>query len=204
MPRTLLIDCSPNGEASLGGRLAREMAERLQPCSDLQLRDLVAEPLPPLTGDYARALMTRAAKDDPAFAVSETLVREVEAADHLLIATPMHNYMVPACLKLWLDYVVRIQRTFTLRNGTKEGLLEDRPCFVVISSGGTYLGARASQADFLTPYLRHILGVIGLHHVEFFHLQGLAQGPEAVAQAEQQIRARLDTHPYFNPIGVFP
>ena len=158
------------------------MAERIHANAQVTVRNLVREPLPPLSGDYARAVTGRAHRDDPALALSEHLIDELEQAHYLLISTPMHNYMVPAALKLWLDYVVRIQRSFTMVDGNKEGLLEDRPTFVVVSSGGNYLGARASQADFLSPYLRHILGVIGLHHVEFVHLQGLAQGPDVVAE----------------------
>lgn len=197
MPRVLLIECSPNEDASPGGQLAREMAERIHANAQVTVRNLVREPLQPLCGDYARAVTGRAHREDPALALSEQLIGEVESAHYLVISTPMHNYMVPAALKLWLDYVVRIQRSFTMVDGNKEGLLEDRPTFVVVSSGGNYLGAKASQADFLSPYLRHILGVIGLHHVEFVHLQGLAQGPEVVAETLQQARARLANNPYF-------
>ncbi|MNT48875.1 FMN-dependent NADH-azoreductase [compost metagenome] len=131
------------------------------------------------------------------FALSEQLIGELETSHYLLISTPMHNYMVPAALKLWLDYVVRIHRSFEIHEGRRDGLLEDRPTFVVLSSGGHYLGAKAKQMDFLSPYLRHVLGIIGLHHVEFIHLQGLADGDDAVAAALAQARERLSFNPVF-------
>ncbi|MDH4655274.1 NAD(P)H-dependent oxidoreductase [Pseudomonas sp. JS3066] len=199
MPRVLLLECSPNDQASPGGQLAREMARRIHPKAEVIVRNLVREPLPPLCAGYAEAVVGKSDCADEHFAISEQLIGELERSHYLLISTPMHNYMVPAALKLWLDYVVRIRRTFEIHNGQREGLLEDRPTFVVLSSGGHYLGAKAKQMDFLSPYLRHVLGIIGLHHVEYIHLQGLADGDEAVAAALQQARERLSFNPVFAP-----
>ena len=68
-------------------------------------RDLAAKPLPPITRDYARAVTSRH-PDTSAFDISEQLVREIETTDALIINTPMHNFTVPAALKLWIDYVL--------------------------------------------------------------------------------------------------
>ncbi|MDH4611761.1 NAD(P)H-dependent oxidoreductase [Pseudomonas sp. BN102] len=197
MPRVLLIECSPNDQASPGGQLAREMARRIHPKAEVTVRNLVRDPLPPLCAGYAEAVVGKSNCEEEAFLLSEQLIGELEASQYLLISTPMHNYMVPAALKLWLDYVVRIRRTFEIHDGQRIGLLEDRPTFVVLSSGGHYLGAKAKQMDFLSPYLRHVLGIIGLHHVEYIHLQGLAGGEVEVATALQQARERLSFNPVF-------
>ena len=65
----------------------------------------------------------------------------------------------------------------------KVGALRDRPVFVAVSSGGRFSGERAHQPDFLTPYLKAILGTIGLHDLTFFSVEGSALGPGALAEA---------------------
>lgn len=198
MQRILLLECGPYGQQSRGSRLAQELVERLRqrhPAAQVLERDLAREPLPALTAEYAGALVGLAPNDDPALDVSERLIQELENSDCLVIATPMHNFTVPAALKLWIDYVLRIGRSFAATEAGKVGLLADRPTFVVVSSGGYYRGELARQPDFLTAYLRHVLSTIGIHDLEFIHLQGLVRGQEhaetMLAQAREQLAFNL-------------
>ena len=94
---------------------------------------------------------------------SEELIAELESSDFVVIGTPMHNFTVPSALKAWIDHVVRVRRTFNVTKEGKVGRLRDRPVFVAVSSGGRFSGERARQPDFLTPYLKAVLGTIGLH-----------------------------------------
>src|SRR4051794_20973665 len=103
---------------------------------------------------------------------SEELIQELESADCLVISTPMHNFTVPVALKAWIDHVVRVRRTFDETPQGKVSALHDRPVFVAVSSGGRFSGDRTHQPDFLTPYLKAILGTIGLHNVTFFSVEG--------------------------------
>jgi FMN-dependent NADH-azoreductase len=105
-----------------------------------------------------------------------------------VIGTPMHNFTVPSALKAWIDHVVRVRRTFNITAEGYVGTLRDRPVFIAVSSGGRYSGGRTRQPDFLTPYLKAILGTIGLHDVTFFAAEGSAGGLEAIAEA----RTRTD------------
>lgn len=120
--------------------------------------------------------------------VSDELIRELENSDVLIIRTPMHNFTVPSTLKVWIDHIARVRRTFNVSPEGKTGMLRDRPVFIAVSSGGRFSGERARQPDFLTPYLTAVLGMIGLHDLTFFSIQGAAFGPEAVAEA----RAKTD------------
>jgi FMN-dependent NADH-azoreductase len=122
------------------------------------------------------------------------LIRELEGADVVVIGTPMHNFTVPSALKAWIDHVVRARRTFETTAAGKVGKLQDRPVFVAISSGGRFSGDRARQPDYLTPYLKEILGMIGLRDVHFFAVQGTGAGPEAVAQARLKADQELQEH----------
>lgn len=189
MNRILLLNCGPHSDASHGYRLARETLAAAG-ISDARIteRDLVQSPLPPIGRDYALAITSNAAHDADELQWSEQLIAELEQHDVLFIVTPMHNFTIPAALKLWLDHVIRIHRSFAATPQGKVGLMKDRPTFVLVSSGGFFAGERAKQEDFLTPYLRYALASIGISDIHFFPLQGLVFGPEAVAQAISEVR----------------
>ncbi len=192
MKRVLFLHCSPHGRAAHGHALGERLIAAHLPGARVVERDLAADPLPPLGADYAGAL-TSGRGDDPAMALSETLIGELEDADAFVIATPMHNFTVPASLKLWIDLVLRIGRTFASTPEGKVGLLRDRPTLVVVSSGGFHAGPRARQPDFLSPYLRHALQTIGIASVEFLYLEGMTFGPAAVERALDEAHAAMPT-----------
>ncbi|ABR90217.1 acyl carrier protein phosphodiesterase [Janthinobacterium sp. Marseille] len=189
MNRILLLNCGPHSDASHGYRLAREtLAAAGITDAHITERDLLQAPLPPIGRDYALAITSNAAHDADELQQSEQLIVELEQHDVLFIVTPMHNFTIPAALKLWLDHVIRIHRSFAATPQGKVGLMKDRPTFVLVSSGGFFAGERAKQEDFLTPYLRYALASIGISDIHFFPLQGLVFGPEAVAQAISEVR----------------
>ena len=203
MNHVLLINASPHGQISHANQLALEAVAALrQRCPQLELveRDLGASPLPPLGRDYAHALTKVTPFDAPEFELSEALIGELERSDILLIATPMHNFTLPAALKLWVDYVLRIHRTFSSSAEGKVGLLRDRPVYVVVGSGGVHQGEQARQPDFLTPYLRQVLNTLGLFNLQFIYLQGLVFGDEAIQATVENARAVLSQDPMFNPL----
>jgi FMN-dependent NADH-azoreductase len=192
MTRILLLNSGPHSDASHGYRLAMETMAAAE-IANLQIteRDLVRTPIPPIGRDYALAVTSHVPHNVPAFDWSERLITELEQHDALFIVTPMHNFTVPAALKLWIDHVIRINRSFVSTPQGKVGLLKDRPTFVLVSSGAFHVGERAKQLDFLTPYLRYALASIGINDVHFFPLEGLAFGQEAVMQAVEDARRKL-------------
>ncbi|MHC8303530.1 FMN-dependent NADH-azoreductase [Pseudomonas sp. PB3P13] len=201
MNNVLLINASPHGQVSHANQLALELVTSLRqryPNLELIERDLGTNPLPPLSMDYAHGLTIATPFDAPPFEVSEGLIGELEHSDALIIATPMHNFTLPAALKLWIDYVLRIHRTFSSRPEGKVGLLKDRPVRVLVGSGGFHQGERARQPDFLTPYLRQVLNTLGLFDLQFTYLQGLVFGEEAVRATIEEARTALSREPLFN------
>ncbi|MEZ2144899.1 NAD(P)H-dependent oxidoreductase [Bradyrhizobium sp. DN5] len=106
--------------------------------------------------------------------LAETLIREVEAADVIVIGTPMHNFTIPSVLKAWIDQVLRVGRTMESTPVGKVGMLPDRPVFIGVASGGVFTGERGNQPDFLTPYLTLALNSIGLKTLQFLPLQATA------------------------------
>ncbi len=208
MQTILFVTVSPKGPAAISSAFGLEVLARLRerhPNVVVECRDLAVTPPPFVGGAFARAISTPG-DDRAAFADSEVLIGELERADAVVLATPMHNYTVPAVLKAWIDQVVRIHRSFASTPGGKVGLLRDRPVYVVIASGGWFSGPSPSgasaQPDFLTPYLRAVLGTIGLRQMHFLTLEGVTRGEDMLARALAGARASLDQLLPVRPIGV--
>lgn len=196
----LFLSASPNQQASHAYRFADALLKTLgerHPGMSVNRRDLSANPLPPLSTAYGAALTKRTPFDDPAFRQSEQLIDELERSRHLLIATPMHNFTVPATLKLWIDHVLRIGRSFSAGPEGKVGLLADRPTYIIVSSGGFHQGPQARQPDFLSDYLRHALRTVGITNSHFIYLQGLVGSEEAESAAFSSARQQLLRTPLF-------
>jgi FMN-dependent NADH-azoreductase len=73
----------------------------------------------------------------------------------------------------------------------KVGMLQDRPVFIGIASGGIFTGDRANQPDFLTPYLSVALGSIGLKTLQFLPVQatGFLDRDQATLAREKALAA---------------
>jgi len=175
----LHIDCSPRPEShsrELSAAIVKMLLEAC-PGAGIVRRDFGVAPLPHAPAEYAIALSspaTLAAPPKGSLDASELLIQEVEAADVIVIGTPMNNLTVPSVLKAWIDQILRAGRTFMSTPAGKVGLLQDRPVFIAIASGGVFTGDRANQPDFLTPYLSVVLGSIGLKTVQFLSVQATA------------------------------
>lgn len=197
----LHIDSSPR-RASHSRRLSAAIVEKLlevAPSATITRRDLEAEPLPHTPALYAAALAspaTLAAPPKGSLIVSEALIEEVEAADVIVIGTPMYNFTIPSVLKSWIDQILRVDRTMKSTPAGKVGLLRDRPVFIGVAAGGIFAGDRANQPDFLTPYLSLALGSIGLKTVQFLPLQATAFLDADTAElAREKALAAIDLSP---------
>jgi FMN-dependent NADH-azoreductase len=204
MSKILHLSCSPRGRTAESFRLSQKIIGLLlQRNANATVIDRVigGGAISHIDEDYAISQSSSAdVSQQGTMARSEELVRELESSDFVVIGTPMHNLTVPSTLKAWIDHVVRARRTFNITTSGKVGTLPDRPVFVAIASGGRFSGERARQPDFLTPYLTAILGMIGLHDLTFFSVQGTGVGPDAIAEARSRTDQAL--HTYF--LSSFP
>ena len=196
MKNILHVDCSPRPEShsrQLSGAIVKKILE-VAPGASISRRDFAAESLPHAAPDYATTLSSPATLAAPlkgSLDLSEMLIQEVEAADVIVIGTPMHNLTVPSVLKAWIDQILRAGRTFKSTPAGKVGMLRDRPVFIGIASGGVFTGDRANQPDFLTPYLAAVLGSIGLKTLQFLPVQATAflEGDKATSAREKALAA---------------
>lgn len=112
-------------------------------------------------------------------------MQELQKADVVIIGVPMYNFGVPASLKAWIDLVARAGLTFRYTENGPLGLLDGKKAYVIVASGGTPLGG---DVDFVTGYMRHILGFIGILDVEFIQAERLSiHAAERLASAQLQI-----------------
>jgi len=199
MMEILHVSCSPRGRAAESYRLSRKIIDlllRSEPAATVVDRVIGEGLMPHIDAGYALAQHSPMARvpHEGAIARSEALIRELERSDVVVIGTPMHNLTVPSALKAWIDHVVRARRTFHVTREGKLGTLRDRPVFVAVSSGGIFSGERARQPDFLTAYLKTVLGSIGLRDLTFFSVEGTGYGPDAVAEARDRTDRALQAH----------
>lgn len=167
--RVLRVDASARGEGSVTRQLAdlmlRELDERVPGLSVVR-RD-VAAGLPFVDAAWVGANLAepdaRNTAQRQALAKSDELVAELTAADVLVIATPVYNFGVPASLKAWIDQVARARLTFRYTEHGPQGLLTGKKAYVLVATGGTEVG---SAIDFATPWLKFVLGFLGITDVE--------------------------------------
>lgn len=187
---TLRVDASARKKDSISRQLGDTLIDELQKHSTLNLQTLdLSEPPPVVDASWVAANNTPADKrDDPqkhTLAQSDILVEQLEAANLLVITTPIYNFGVPAALKAWVDQVARAGRTFRYGSDGPVGLLQDTRAIVVVTSGGTRIG---SEIDFTTPYLKHVLGFIGIHDVSFVAADALGQAADvAITRAQSEL-----------------
>ena len=165
MTKLLKINASMRYDGSATRQLVDEIASRF-PEAEMLERDL-AHGIPLIDEAWIGANFTdlaeRTEEQRAALARSDTLVAELKAADVLVIGLPVYNFGVPAAFKAWIDQVARARVTFRYTENGPVGLLEGKRAIIAVASGGTELGSRI---DFVTPYIRHVLGFLGIRDVE--------------------------------------
>jgi len=172
MCNILYVSSSPRGGASYSNRVAARVIDELRqanPQSTLTVRELAREPLPHIDADFVAATRNAAGpstdKQRAILAKSDALVDELLAADIVVIAAPMINFSVSTTLKSWFDHVARAGRTFSYSETGPKGLVTGKRVIVVSASGGIYSGENAAF-DFQVPWLRNMLGFLGMTDVE--------------------------------------
>lgn len=192
----LRIDASARVEGSVSRRLADLLVGHLDRRTDglaLTRRDL-AQGAPFVDAAWIGANFTDPAARDAgqhdALAQSDALVAELQAADVLVIATPIYNFGVPASLKAWIDQVARARLTFRYTEHGPEGLLAGKKAYILVATGGTAIGG---EYDFATPWLRFMLGFLGITEVEVLAAdQGMARGEQAYQAAAEAVAQVLE------------
>lgn len=180
MPNLLHINSSPLLSRSVSRELTREYVVQWQaanPGEEVIERDLNVTIIPPVSAEWVGAAYTpedaRTFEQTNLLSLSDALLSEMDQADEYVIGVPMHNFGVPSVLKLWIDQICRVGRTFSYTDGRPQGLLLGKKATFVVATGGIYdVQTQMASFNFVEPYLRTLFGFIGVKDSTFLTAGG--------------------------------
>jgi FMN-dependent NADH-azoreductase len=183
MTSILRIDSSARRDESVSRQLVTRLIDRIPGDVNVVERDL-ALGVPFLSEDTLAAMWTPTAdrSDDhhAELTVADLYIAELAEADAVVIGLPIYNFGPPAVLKAWADLVARAGTTFHYTETGPEGLLADKPVYVVVASGGVPVG---SPMDLSSTWLTTFLGFLGLRNITVIAAGQLNVDPEAAIDA---------------------
>lgn len=180
MAKILNIISSPRGEASVSIKLGNAIVDKLRekdPASTVVVKDLTNSPFPHLEEAHLNAFFTpveaHTDANKEAISHSNKAIQELMDADVIVIGAPMYNFTLSSTLKAWFDHISRAGITFKYGANGPEGLVAGKKVYIALASGGVYSGDAAGY-DFLSPYVKHMLGFLGMTDVTIVRAEGLA------------------------------
>jgi FMN-dependent NADH-azoreductase len=180
MPTLLHVDSSPLYGRSVSRELTGAFVTQWKgshPDGKIVERDLNATELPPINAAWVGAVYTPEQAQTPEqkklLALSDSLIAELEQADEYVIGVPMHNFGIPAVLKLWIDQIARAGKTFSYADGVPKGLILGKKATFIIATGGNYdAQTQMASFNFVEPYLRSVFAFLGLTDATFLTAGG--------------------------------
>ena len=179
MKKILHIISSPRGTESNSTRLGNTIIEKITkqyPLSTVTVNDVVEKNYEPLQDIHVKAYRLPEDSHTPehkhALRNSDSAVNELFEADVIVVSVPLYNFAIPAALKGWIDHIVRAGKTFSYHTGKPEGLLKGKKVYLAIASNGVYTDGPMKSMDYAEPYLRFILGFIGLTDITTYRIEG--------------------------------
>ena len=192
----LQINGSARREGANSTRVADSIVSRLRsgnPTATLVKRDLASDPHPALDESTLGALFTPVEQRTPEQAAvvarNDALIAEIQAADVIVLGVPMYNFGITTQLKSWIDAIARAGVTFRYTAQGPEGLLKGKTVYVALARGGRH---RDTPTDTQVPYLKTVLGFLGMTDVHFIYAEGLNMGNESAEQGYAQAAADLE------------
>ncbi|MGR5147126.1 FMN-dependent NADH-azoreductase [Photobacterium alginatilyticum] len=194
MSKVLVLKSSILGDYSQSNGLIDHLVSSLKgDVSDITERDLADQALPVLDGEIAGGLRggdDLSERQKETLAQSDQLINELKAHDTIVIAAPMYNFHIPTQLKNWIDLVARAGVTFSYTETGSVGLITGKKAILVTTRGGMH---KDGPTDVMIPYLKTVLGFIGITDVEVVYGEALAMGPEMAEKAISEAKTELDS-----------
>lgn len=177
--KILNIITSIKGDASFSNKLSNAVLEKLKkeyPASEVKTFDLSKTPLPYLNEVQLSAFYTpeeaHTTDQSESVKLSDDAITDLLEADIIVIGVPMYNFGIPALLKGWIDQVARAGKTFSYDENGPKGLISGKKVFLSVASGAVFSDGPYKSYDFAEPYLRVVLGFLGITDVTTFRVEG--------------------------------
>ena len=193
----LVVNSSPNLTSSKSRALTEYFIKTLNEKNPDQYlathRDLGKNPLPYLDEKGLEVIMSDTLTTPQAHVTKklvEELVAEIHCADLIVFGASMYNFTITAQLKTYFDHVTRSGMTFEYTSNGLRGLVSDKPVVILSTSGGFYSG---TDQDHLVPYIKTILGFIGIKNVHAIAAEGLGMAASRES-GFNNAKARIDQY----------
>jgi FMN-dependent NADH-azoreductase len=180
MKQILHLKSSLQGKASYSIKLGQAIVEKIQdkyPGSTVDELNLVDMEIPHLSPAALRALFTPGDQlteaDKTSNRLSDDLVKQLMAADIIVIGAPLINFTIHTSLKAWIDHITRPGVTFGYGENGPIGMVTGKKVYVAMSAGGVYSEGPGKANDFVAPYLQAFLGFLGMTDLTVFRAEGL-------------------------------
>ena len=180
MKHILHLKSSIQGENSYSIRLGNHIVEKIKdkyPGSTVEELNLFDMEIPHLDARVLRTFFTPADQltdaDKESIRLSDDLVRQLFAADIIVVGAPLINYSIPSSLKAWIDHITRAGITFGYGQNGPVGLVTGKKVYIAMASGGIYSEGPGKVNDFVAPYLKSFFGLLGMTDLIVFRAEGL-------------------------------
>lgn len=179
MKKILHIISSTRGNASMSIKLGNSIIEKIKtayPESSVKELNLTTKQFPHLEEAQITSFFTppesRTTENIEAIRNSEEAVKEITDADIIVIGLPLYNFGIPSVLKAWIDHISRAGVTFKYDENGPEGLVKGKKIYIALASGAIYSDGPMASYDFAVPYLKSVLGFLGMTDVTVYRVEG--------------------------------
>jgi len=194
MSKILSIISSPRGEASNSIKLANAIIDKIKQqdtAAAVEVKDLTKSPFPHLEEAHLNAFFTpvenHTAENAEAIRHSNEAIKQIFDADVIVIGAPMYNFSIPSVLKAWFDHIARAGITFKYTAEGPQGLITGKKAYIAVTTGGVYSSGDAAAYEFVTPYIKTILGFLGITDVTVVTAEGFAVADLQAAALDKAI-----------------
>jgi FMN-dependent NADH-azoreductase len=180
MKRILHLISSIQGNESYSMKLGKAIVEKAiekypgSTVEEVNLNDLKIPHLNPtiLQSMYTPGdQLTAEAKESLRY--SDEAVRQLMASDIVVIGAPLINFSIPTTLKSWIDHITRAGITFGYGENGPIGMVKGKKVYIAMASGGIYSEGPGKSNDFAAPYLKTLLGFLGMTELAVFRAEGV-------------------------------
>ena len=180
MKNILHIISSPRTKGSASRTLGTAIEEKIQeayPEHTITTLDLLKDPFPHLGEEQVDSWFipaeARTAEQNEAVKRSDDAIAQLHESDIIVISVPIYNFGIPSALKAYIDHIARGGMTFRYSENGFEGLVKNKKAYIAVASGSVFSEGDYQSYDFVVPYLKSVLGFIGVTDVDVFRAEGL-------------------------------
>lgn len=200
MKKILHVKSSPRVEGSVSRKLGSAILDKIvekYPESEVKELDLAEIIFPHMGGTMTSAFYTpeesRSSEQAKAIKFSDDIIADVQDSDIIVIESPMYNFTITSTLKTFIDHITRPGVTFRYTDSGPEGLIKNKKVYIAFSSGWIYdkdapvipdFNLSYLNKDFNVPYLKVVLGFLGMTDVIAFRADGT--GLEGIKETAYQ------------------